>query len=331
MHNISNASIMTEFSHAPLGDQRLSQRLGQLATAFAHQPHASIPTATGDWGQTCAAYRFLDNPKVQPHDLLAVHTARTLQRAASVPLALAVNDTTTLNYSHRPATTGLGPIGNNATQTLGLHLHSLLAFTPQRQPLGILDAPCWARDPASFGVTRQRNRRPVAAKESAKWLRSYQALQKHAAQTPATRWVFLADREADLYELFELAASPRLGVGVLVRMQHDRGLEQNEHRLFAHLARAPQAGQIHVAVPRRPGQAARTATVTIRYCAVSLSAPLLKKRRPAQSLWALEAHEEHPPRGVTPTAAVGAADHGVGEQSGRGGGESQLVLRAVGH
>jgi hypothetical protein len=53
-----------------------------------------------------------------------------------------------LNYSHRPATTGRGPISNNADKTLGLHLPSLLAFTPPRQPLGLLDVQCWARDPA---------------------------------------------------------------------------------------------------------------------------------------------------------------------------------------
>jgi hypothetical protein len=253
MHNIPDTSIMTEFSHALLGDQRLTKRLTRLATACARQPHALIPTATGNWGQACAAYRFLDNAHVTPAALLAPHTARTLQRAATVPLALAVNDTTTLNYSHRPATTGLAPISNNADKTLGLHLHSLLAFTPQRQPLGVLAAQCWARDPARFGGTRQRNRRPVAAKESAKWLHSYQALQTHVAQTPATCWVFFADREADLDELFELALAAPANPALVVRMQHDRGLEQNEHRLFTHLARAPQAVQLPVAVPRRPG------------------------------------------------------------------------------
>jgi hypothetical protein len=39
--------------------------------------------------------------------------------------------------------------------------------------------------------------------------------------------------------------------------------------------------------------------VTLRFCPVTLSAPLLKQGRPAQSLWAVAACEEHPPRGVT--------------------------------
>ena len=39
--------------------------------------------------------------------------------------------------------------------------------------------------------------------------------------------------------------------------------------------------------------------MTIRCCPVTLSAPLLKQGRPAQSLWAIEAREDQPPRGVT--------------------------------
>lgn len=289
---------MDEFSQAQLGDQRLTQRLGQLAVAFAHQPAASISAATGDWGQACAAYRFLDNDHVTSAAILATHAARTQQRAAGESVVLAVNDTTSLNYSDRPATTGLSPIGNHAHKGFGLLQHNLLAFTPTGQPLGVLDVAVWARDPAAFGANHQRNRKPVADKESAKWLRSYCALQAHAAATPQTRWVFVADREADLYDLFELATATPARPAVLVRLQHDRGLEQSEQRLFTQLARAPQAGQLQVAVPRRPGQAARTATVTIRFCAATLRAPLLKPGRPAQSVWAIAACEAHPPRGA---------------------------------
>lgn len=298
MSNIFETSIVAEFHNASLGDQRLNKRLLLLAEAFARHPRASIPVATGDWGQACAAYRFLDHSHVQPQNLLAPHILSTRERAATVPLVLAVNDTTTLNYSGRPATTGLGPIGSHADKMFGLHLHSLLAFTPQRQPLGILAMHSWARDPLSFGIKHRRHLRPVAEKESAKWLRSYEALRQHAATTPATRWVFVADREADLYELFEQAHATASAPALLVRMNHDRSLEQNERRLFAELARAPQSGELTVNVPSRPGQAARVATVTIRFCPVRLRAPVLKKARPSQSLWAIEAREEHPPRAV---------------------------------
>jgi hypothetical protein len=218
-----------------------------------------------------------------------------VQRAAPMPVVLAVNDTTSLNYSGHLCTSGLGLVNNKTGKTRGLFLHSLLAFSPEEQPLGVLDMQFWARDPSTFGINHQRNSRPIEQKESYKWLRSYRSLQALAAQTPDTRWVFVADREADLYELFELAQAAPSNPAVLVRVQHDRGLEGSSQRLFAHLASAPEAGQIQVTVPRRPGQAARTATVTIRFCPVEVSAPLLKEQRPSQQLWAVEAIELDPP------------------------------------
>lgn len=295
-----SVSIMNEFANASLGDERLSRRLPRLADALARQPQASIPRATGSWGQACAAYRFLDHTTFTPHDVLQPHVQRSLERASVHPTVLAVADTTSLNYGPRPATEGLGLIGSQADKFFGLLQHTLLAFTPQGLPLGVLDSQCWARDPAQFGGNHQRNRKPVADKESAKWLRSYDALQAHATRTPQTRWVMVADRESDLYELFALARRTAPAPGVLVRAQHDRGVDGSTRRLFAHLARAPLAGRLRVQVPRRPGQKARTATVSVRFRAVRVSAPLLKDDQPPLTLWAIEARELHPPRGRAP-------------------------------
>jgi hypothetical protein len=294
-----SVSIMNEFAHARLGDQRLNQRLLHVAEAFARQPQASIPKATGNWGQACATYRFLDHTTFTPHDLLRPHFHRTVGRAAALPTVLAVADTTSLNYGQRSQTPGLGLIGNHADKFFGLWLHGLLAFTPQGLPLGLLDAQCWARDPAKFGGNHQRNRKPVADKESAKWLRSYQALHTQALQTPQARWVMVADREADLYELFALALDTLGAPELVVRAQHDRGVDASTRRLFAHLARTPLAGRLRVEVPRRPGQSARTATLSVRWRSVRLRAPWLKAGQPALTLWAIEVREAHPPRGRT--------------------------------
>jgi hypothetical protein len=300
MQDPFSVSIMKEFANASLGDERLRRRLPRLAEALARQPQASIPKATGSWGQACAAYRFLDHTTFTPQDLLRPHLQRTLQRATAHPTMLAVADTTSLNYGARPATEGLGLIGSHADKFFGLLQHTLVAFTPQGLPLGVLDRQCWARDPAQFGGNHQRNRKPVADKESAKWLRSYEALQAHAAQTPQTRWVMVADREGDLYELFALARRTPQAPGLLVRAQHDRGVDGSPRRLFAHLARAPLAGQLRVQVPRRPGQKARTATLSVRFRVVRVNAPLLKDDQPPLTLWAVEAREGHPPRGRAP-------------------------------
>ena len=300
MQQISTDSIMNEFAHAQLGDQRLTKRLCRVAEDFADQPDVSIPKASGDWGQTCAAYRLLDNDQVKPADILAAHQIRTLERAATVPLLLAVSDTTSLNYSQHAATAGLGPIRTRRDKTLGLWLHSLVAFTPQGVSLGVLDAQCWARDPAAFGSRHQRKSKPIEAKESYKWVHSLQTLQRAAAQTPHTRWVMIADREADVYELFQRAQQQPQGPALLVRANHDRNLIDRERSLFAHLARAAVAGTVQVQVPRRPGQAVRTATLTVRFSAVRLQEPGGKGQCPTLTLWAVEARELHSPKGIRP-------------------------------
>ena len=72
MHHTLSALIMDEFADVPLGDTRLTRRLGQLAAAFADEPAAAIRKATGNWSQACAAYRFLDNERVTAAVVLIV-------------------------------------------------------------------------------------------------------------------------------------------------------------------------------------------------------------------------------------------------------------------
>jgi hypothetical protein len=243
---------------------------------------------------------------------------------------LAVADTTSLHFGQAHCTQGLGPVGNSATQGSGLLQHSLLAFTPAGLPLGVLESQWWARDPAQFGGNHQRNRKPVSEKESAKWLRSYAALQTHAAQTPTTRWVLVADRESDLYELFAQALAAPQGPGVLVRAQHDRGVEKSTRRLFAHLTGTPVAGQLQVQVARRPGRAARRARVSVRFREVHLSAPPAQGRTTAgDPLGGGSARGASAAR--VRALALAAADHRAGDHVGRGHADHRLVWRALGH
>jgi len=64
-------------------------------------------------------------------------------RPASV--VLAIQDTTTLNYTHHPATAGRGPLAE--PHVLGFLVHSVLAVSAQGVPLGVLHQKQWARDP----------------------------------------------------------------------------------------------------------------------------------------------------------------------------------------
>jgi Transposase DNA-binding len=115
-----------EFQGLDLGDERLNRRLLILAEAFGAQPQAPINQASADWQATKAAYAFFNNPRAQSSDILVPHQQRTLERMAAYPLVLAVQDTSFLNYTHHPATSGLGPIGGHQH---GLVMHSTLVDT----------------------------------------------------------------------------------------------------------------------------------------------------------------------------------------------------------
>jgi hypothetical protein len=295
------AWAIDEFAHAQLGDQRRTQRLQMIATAIAQQPTASIPQACGAGPAIQGAYRFFENDDIAPESILAAHHQSTFQRVRRHPIVLAIQDTTTLNYSTHPKTTGLGPLGSHSEKTIGLHLHSTLALTPGGQPLGFLHNVVQARKQAG-GLARQRHRKPVAQKESRKWLDSLRACQQWAAQCPDTRLVNVADREGDLYELFAQALTPAAGppVHLLVRSRHNRQLDGQDRRLWDTVSRMRPEGTLQVRVGRRAEQPARLATLQVRWRQVLLAAPTRQADQPPLALWAIEAREARPPQGVSP-------------------------------
>lgn len=176
-----------EFGAAQLGDARRTARLVRLARQVSTRPQAALPEACGDAAALKAAYRFFDNEAISDAALLASHVQATTARVAAEPLVLAVQDTTLLDWTAHAATTGLGMLASPQQQ--GLLVHSTLAVTPERVPLGMLAQQVWARDPAEAGKKHQRPQRPTAAKESQKWLTSLQAVVDLQAACPRTQVV----------------------------------------------------------------------------------------------------------------------------------------------
>jgi hypothetical protein len=294
--------VKEEFDGVTLGDKRLERRLQMLAADLFARPDQSIPCAChSEWKRTKAAYRFFGNPNVSLAAALGAHYTATTERVAGEPLVLAINDTTALDYSHHPATEGLGTTGNSARAATGLLLHSTLAVNERGVALGLLDVQCWARPPEQFGKKKQRRRRPIEQKESSKWLNSYQAVATVARRCPQTRLVQVGDRESDLYELFALAQTAIAAHGgpdLLVRAMQDRRVDAAAERLWAHLEAQPLAGTVSVSIPARPNRPSREATVEVRFAPVTLRAPASQKGTPPVTLWAVLARERHAPQGA---------------------------------
>jgi Transposase DNA-binding/Transposase Tn5 dimerisation domain len=308
------AWVIEEMKDADLQDRRLNRRLNRILSDLADRPTASIPAACGGKTETVAAYRFFDNDRVDPQDILAAHFARTRLRIAAQPTAILVPDTTELDLT-RPErqVDGAGPLDDGSRR--GALLHPLAAFTEDGTPLGAVAARMWARDePDPSRPRRDRKRTPIEEKESHRWLEDLRRARAVAAEAPTTRCIFVADSESDIYEVL---AEPRGGpapVEWVIRACQDRGLEAEEgeaaRRLRAAVAAAPvlltrtitvRARRAEVACERRErrrDRSAREAEVEVRAARVELRPPWRPDRRlAAVAVNVVQVREVTPPAG----------------------------------
>jgi len=136
---------------------------------------------------------------------------------------------------------------------------------------------------------------------------------KHSPQVRGdTPLVTVCDREADIYEFFQLSAT--LGAPVLVRANHDRTsnkrsmyTEKEVVKLWSHLERQPCAGQFAIEVPVRRAtkptspRASRVATVEVRFVAFPLTPPKrLSSTLPNLAMSAIYVRETAPPADEPP-------------------------------
>lgn len=290
-----------EFAGVNLPDKRLDKRLLMLVRAFYGQPQANIPEAfQGHRAATKGAYRFLEHAEVTMDQILAPHSRSTTERAACCPTVLAVQDTTALDYRGLKNTEGLGPVGTSGKEGLGLWLHSTLVFNLEGTPLGLIDAQCWARDPKQMGKRHRRKELPITEKESVKWLKSFQATQELQKNCPQTLVVNVADRESDVFELFDLARPSAGQPHLLIRANWNRGLEAQEQLLWDKVGSLAPAGRLELQVPRRGPQPARVAQLEVRFSAVNLRPPSRLGKMAPVELYAIEATEVGVPPGIEP-------------------------------
>lgn len=304
-----------EFGACELGDPRRTRRLVKIVGDQAAQPSGSYSQAAGGNRYDLKGYyRFLNSERedLNVQSLLQTHRQQTIRRMKQESTVLIVQDTTELNFSTRTHCEGLGQIGTNQTgaQSRGLDLHSCLAVGQSGLPLGVLRLVGYAPESAKG----KDPRRPIEEKESYRWLEGYEDATAIAAMLPDTRVISVADREADMFELFDLRRGQTgRKAELLVRAKFDRCLEESDQKLFDELAVAPPATTVTIPVPRqrehiakpsapgRPALAAREAKVQVRFKEVTLSAPRTPQtgNKSPLKLWAIYLVEKHPPEGAT--------------------------------
>jgi hypothetical protein len=284
-----------EFAGVEWGDARLERRLIRVVEDLSSQPEYPVNQACEDAAATKAAYRLLDNDKVEAEKIFTAHRAKTMRRMGQEPMVLAIQDTTFFNFTGHKKTRGLGPIGDKSAKLQGLILHSTFAVTPSGLPLGVLTHDCWAR--TGFRENEFRHEElPIEEKESYRWVKTLREISQLCVSERNSMVVTLADRECDLYE-FLLEAQLR-NAKYVIRAAHTRCVLDSEHKYIHDGIRAtPVRGQMEVTVPSQQ----RTVVANVRFSAITLCAPerLTKSKNKLNVVgWAISVEEVKPPAGV---------------------------------
>lgn len=300
-------SIEDEVQTVSLSDRRLNARCRTILSRFADDPQASIPGACRGWSETDAAYKFFAHPGVTAERILAPHREATIGRCRAQEVVLAVQDTTELDYTHEKLKIqGMGVLDHRDRR--GMHLHLNAAFTPEGCCLGVLDAEFIIRPEETIGKARQRANLPIDEKESERWLKGYQQACALRQQLMTTQVVSIADREADIYEVFvegqiDLRARRRKADWI-IRAKLDRSLPDRAEnagawcyqKLWSTLESQPEQFRYEIDLQATPKRAARHVELVVRACSVTLKPPFRKGQKlPTVSVNAVLVQEVDPP------------------------------------
>lgn len=302
-----DAWIQDELSGCALGDRRLDQRLGTLLEDLSKRMGQGIPLACQDWAATKAAYRFVDNPRVDEAAILEGHFQATRARFADAPgLTLVMHDTTELSFQRtctqaigktRTTTAGRASNGRPRLHTVcGLLMHSSLVVTTRGLPLGLAAVKFWTRKKfkGTNALRRKVNatRVPIEEKESYRWLQNLR--QATDLLSDPQRCVHIGDRESDIFELF--CTAQEVGTHFLVRTCVDRLAETGDTTIAAQMKKADRG--IHVVeLTDRQGKTIE-AELEVLFRRMTVLPPIGKQKQyPALSLTVIHARETTCPKG----------------------------------
>jgi hypothetical protein len=264
--------IKQEIQDDTFDDFRHRQRLRAVLEIVSTHPGESIPQASGSISESQSVYRFWGNKRVKPEQIRESHRASVIRRINQQEVVLAIQDTTDLDFTSHPQTSGLGFINQSKQQ--GIKVHSCIAVSGDGEPLGLLHQYNWIRD-VQQGKRGQRRKKETAEKESQRWLDTLKA--SEIGVNADVVLVHIGDREADIFDLF---AMPRQSNSeLLIRAEHNRKIKHELDYLIPTIEQSSVIGEMTVEVQRNPERPARTAHLTIKAMAVTVEVPRHHKQR----------------------------------------------------
>jgi hypothetical protein len=294
-----------QWGHSKLGDKRRTARAVRLGAAMAAQPAASLPTQTDSWGDLKAAYRLVNEEDVTHQALSEPHWQATRQQAAALAQAvvLFVQDTSELDFTSHPKTSGLGHIGN--TRGKGFLLHSCLAIRPgddqAQMIIGVAAQHVWTRQHEARKGRESRTERNKRPTEAEVWAKIVEEIGQAPPRETGIKWVSVGDRASDIFSYLRRAQAA--GWHCLLRVGQNRVIQTGaggRARLMS-WARGlvPQARKT-MTLRGRDGRPQRNVELSIAWSAVTICPPQLgpeRKQAPIQG-WCIRCWEQSAPATV---------------------------------
>jgi hypothetical protein len=208
---------------------------------------------------------------------------------------LAIQDTSDIKFATTPDDRrGLGKVGKG--NIFGVLLHAMMAVDANTgRCLGLVGGKLWTRP---GDVTIPHGKRPLAERESARWLAT--AAQAKDVLAQARMITVINDREGDIYAHW--ARTPQDNVHLLSRVMHDHALLQGG-TLRQAVKRTPYCAKAALELPKRIDRPARKAHLCMRWGTAVLKRPQQTGEKDLPNsveLSFVEVIELHPPKGAEP-------------------------------
>ena len=261
MHKIT----VKDFPHLDLGDIRRDERFVSIINNISRQPGASIPKQNGRWYDTKATYEFFKNKDVTPDALRKTMMQYGARQVSGESTVLIAHDISNISYTDLQAK-GLGYLDNKQGQ--GILCYTSLACTTEGQPLSLLYQHTWVRPMEELGKSNKRAQLPFEDKESYRWHEGMKEVNTLLGN--GLHKIHIADRGADIYELFFHAFEP--GTDLLIRAFHNRSLSDGSH-LWDNIAEQPVAAVVNLDIPDKTGKKKVAKQVELRYHEVEILRP----------------------------------------------------------
>jgi hypothetical protein len=271
---IANPQIWSEFvfSQCDFKDKRLTKRLIQIGNQLSlHTGVSLLSSCEGDTSKIEGSYRLLRNKRVTARDIGLGGYKASAELAKSARVVLAIEDSTSLSYSHE-VRDELGLTGRyKKAYKRGYMVHStLLVDGDQERTLGLVAQERWCREESSYGKSGDRKKIPYESKESVKWANNTLHLE-HLLEEHLSSVISVCDREADIYEYLHYKSM--MDQRFLIRAKHNRLLKINECYLFDELKQTKSLGNYTITIGQKGGRKERQAQIELKALEVTLTPP----------------------------------------------------------